>query len=259
MTLPRIAKGLPELIHRPLSRLLCGSQPGVLTGLLIGLLVAAPALSQTGSPAVTYRPHDAQAPVVTVGGSIRGSAGDLALSVLAPPTLAATATPTPDVFWHASNTVTWPVELVLVEENGEQPLFEQTLQPPLQAGIHRFTLPPEITLTEGRVYQFSIAAVVDPDIRSSDVFASALLTYRNLPLAVQDSSQTNPLRKAAAQAAAGAWYDTLSTLADAQTSPQGGSTSTASLAQAQWQALLSNAGLAHAAEAGPIHSSADGD
>ena len=152
--------------------------PGLRSLLLLGLLAAqATGWSQPGDGGETirYRPYDPEAPAATVGGSIRGSENDLSLTILAPPGLAATVSPRPVIYWHASNRINLPVELVLIEEQGEEPLAEIRVDPPNDAGIQAFELPPGITLEVNRVYQFSVAAIADENVRSNDVFASTLL------------------------------------------------------------------------------------
>ncbi|MFK7958786.1 MAG: DUF928 domain-containing protein [Lysobacterales bacterium] len=179
---------------------------------------------------ISYRPHNPSAPAATVGGSIRGAENTLALTILAPPTLAATANASPTIYWHVSQSTGLPVELVLIEEGGETALAEQVLSDPLNAGVHSFTVPPDTPLTPGTVYQFSVAAVADADIRSNDVFASTLLTFTPLQAPSAKGGATAIARRFAAQ---GAWYDALHALRTSDT-PE---------ARQLWSAMLKQASL----------------
>ncbi len=179
--------------------------------LLVVLVQPHIAWAQTGAggTAIRYQPSDPDAPAATVGGSIRGSENDLALTVIAPPGLASTISPRPVIYWHASNRINVPVELVLIEEQGEEPLAEVRLDPPLDAGMQAFELPDDVSLELGKVYQFSVAAVADENVRSNDVFASTLLRH---DMALLADPSGGSLAKAQELAAAGVWYDALALL-----------------------------------------------
>ncbi|MEM1089854.1 MAG: DUF928 domain-containing protein [Pseudomonadota bacterium] len=176
---------------------------------LAALPLAAWAQAGAGGSAIRYQPSDPNAPAATVGGSIRGSENDLSLTVIAPPGLAATISPRPVIYWHASNRINVPVELVLIEEGGEEALAEVRLDPPLDGGMQAFELPDNVSLEVGKVYQFSVAAVADENVRSNDVFASTLLQHA---MALLSDPSGGPLEKAQELAAAGVWYDALALL-----------------------------------------------
>ncbi len=187
---------------------------------------------QAADEAIAYRPHNPTAPAATVGGSIRGADNTLALTILAPPTLAATAAVSPTIYWHLSEPTELPVELVLIEEGGETALAQTVLNDPLTAGVHSFTVPQDSPLKPGTVYQFSVAVVADPDIRSNDVFASTLLTFNPMKSPpAQASAATNARR----YAAAGAWYDALHSLRGSDSAE----------AKQLWSAMLKQANLDH--------------
>ncbi|MDJ0652785.1 MAG: DUF928 domain-containing protein [Xanthomonadales bacterium] len=196
--------------------------PLLLPGLL---LLSASALAQ----GIRFEPHDATAPEATVAGSIRGAEGNLEVTVLAPPRLAATAMDAPVLYWHASGPISDPVELVLVEEGGVDPLVELRVETPLERGIHRFVLPPDTRLKPGTFYQWSVSVIPDPDARSNDVFSSALL--QRVPSTGAPSSGAQAARELAG---AGLWYDTLMALRQAKDDPE-----TARL----WRELMEQAGL----------------
>ncbi len=201
---------------------------------LMALAASSIGLSQpadgSGESALAYKPFDAGAPAATVGGSIRGAESSLSLTIIAPASLAATANARPTIYWHLSDATILPIEQVLIEEGGETPLAQQTLSEPLAAGVYGFTVPEDVSLQTGQVYQFSVAAVADPEVRSNDVFASTLLIRADIK---QPPSSGGTIENALALARLGAWYDTLELL---KSSP---------LPEAKqlWSAMLSQQGL----------------
>jgi len=94
----------------------------------------------------------------------------------------------------------------------KEPSVDLIVQPPLAAGIHAFELEGEI-LEIGTAYQWSVAVVPDPDARSNDIFASALMTRVAPPTATSPSD--DPIASAAWMAREGLWYDALATLSEA--------------------------------------------
>lgn len=166
----------------------------------------------TAQDEIVFTPYDANAPDATVGGSIRGAEGNLSVAVLAPGQLAVTAQAKPELYWFASSPVEDPVELVLIEEGGEEPVVEVTLNPPMQAGIHAFQIDQE-ALQVGTSYQWSVAVVTDPDARSNDVFASALMTRIEAPANAPEFS--DDLARARWLAGQGIWYDAMAALSQA--------------------------------------------
>ena len=182
------------------------------SGLLLGLLCNPLAAQQE----IVFKTYDPAAPEVRVGGSIRGADSELSVAVLAPAQIAVTIQDSPALYWFASDVISDPVELVLVLEGGEVPLIEVVLEPPLVAGIHRFGIPDDIHLEQGRTYQWSIAVVPDPDSRSNDVFASALMTRVPAPAGL--SSIGNSQGRANWLASNGIWYDAISELSDTKDS-----------------------------------------
>ncbi|MEM9532811.1 MAG: DUF928 domain-containing protein [Pseudomonadota bacterium] len=161
-------------------------------------------VSAAAAQSLAFTPA-ADAPPVRVGGAARGGGEALALTILAPPMLADTASPRPTIYWHASRPVENPVEIVLIEEGGEEAIFETQLAPPLTAGRHAIALPESVRLTPGTIYQLSVAAVADAQARSNDVFASTLLRRRAAPTGLPEASRA----RIEQFAASGFWFDAL--------------------------------------------------
>jgi hypothetical protein len=180
----------------------------LLWGIVLGLLSA----SLAAQDEIVFRPYDPSAPQARVGGSIRGADSELSIAVLAPGQIAVTTQASPALYWFASAPVSNPVELVLIREGGEEPLVEVVLEPPLLAGIHAFQIPATTRLENGLTYQWSIAVMPNPDSRSKDIFASALMTRVGEPAGL--SNIKGHQDRATWLASNGIWYDAITELSN---------------------------------------------
>ena len=107
-----------------------------------------------------------------------------------------------------------PVVLTLIDEQGVEPLLEVDLGRVAEPGIHAVDLAAhDVRLEPGRVYQWSIAQVVDPDQRSADIVTSGTLERRapDAELAA-GAGWRDPAARLAALARHGYWYDLLAEL-----------------------------------------------
>lgn len=176
--------------------------------------------SDSASPRITFEVPLRGAPKMRVGGGVRGvDAMDLTLSVLTPEEAGLTTKSAPTVYWYASDRVETPVEIAFTDttslEAAAVPLVDVTLSPPVDRGIHGFSLADHgVELRPDVEYQWFVAAIRDPEQRSKDIIAGGAIIYRpatanlirQLTVA-QANSQT-----AIFLAESGIWYDAVDEL-----------------------------------------------
>jgi hypothetical protein len=150
----------------------------------------------------------------------------------------------PTFFWYVSEIPEEPVEFALVESGVAQPIFVQQLQLE-KAGIIRMEMPKNLPeLVPGKEYRWTVSLVSNANRRSQDTLAQSWIkrisatTTLNQQLAEAKSDRD----RASIYAEAGAWYDALNVLLNAQsTNPTNGSIREALLS------LLERAGLTEVA------------
>ncbi len=188
-------------------------------------LAAVPAITQTlSSPQVAnpppvasqvpvYNPPLRGAPTSRVGGASRGPEnGGLALIVLAPESTGLTSHAQPTLYWYSSKGLSAPLEFTLNDEHSIKPLVDLKVTAP-RPGIHalrlNYTLKPEVE------YEWSIAAVADPNQRASDTIASGTLKRVQLPATLVDQLKRASKRELPfLYAQEGFWYDAVATLSE---------------------------------------------
>ena len=198
----------------------------LLIGLFLALpLVATPDLGQAQSlpeaaksplaaqRAPIYKPPLRGAPVTRVGGASRGlSNSDLVLSVLAPESTGLTTRAQPTLYWYSSKALTAPLEFTLNDDHSIKPLVELKI-PAAQPGLHALRLP--YTLKLDVEYQWTIAAVTDPNQRASDILASGTIKRVPPPPALTAQlNQTAQREQPFLYAQEGFWYDALAALSE---------------------------------------------
>jgi hypothetical protein len=213
--------------------------------LLPALLIApgGPAIGQQ-APSVVYVPPDLGAPPTRTLAATRGLGEAPAVQVLAPHT-GLTQAAQPTLFWYLARPAVARVELTQVGQGKTEPLLELDLGTLQTPGIHAVSLAAHgVRLEAGRLYQWSIAQVVDPTQRWADIVTTATL-QRRAPGAelAQALAGAGPAGRLAALARHGYWYD-LQTELEAQIRAQPDT--------AGWRALradlLAQVGLAEIAE-----------
>jgi len=198
--------------------------------LFIGLSMALPLVAVTviaqaqSSPQATnppsaasqvpvYNPPLRGAPTSRVGGASRGPKNsELALIVLAPESTGLTSRAQPTLYWYSSKGLSAPLEFTLNDEHSVKPLVELKVTAP-HPGIHalrlNYTLKPEVE------YQWSIAAVPDPNQRASDTIASGTLKWVQLSAMLTDQLNRASKRELPfLYARQGFWYDAIATLSE---------------------------------------------
>jgi hypothetical protein len=189
--------------------------PGLRSLALAALLLPALLIAQGGpatgqqAASVVYMPPDLGAPPTRTLAATRGLGAAPAVQVLAPPHTGLTQAAQPTLFWYLAKPATARVELALLDGQKVEPLLELDLGRVQTPGIHAVSLADhDVRLEAGRLYQWSIAQVVDPDQRWADILSSATL-QRRAPGAelAQALAGASPSGRLAALARHGYWYD----------------------------------------------------
>lgn len=174
------------------------------------------AAGQTASgalPTPVYQPPMRGAPASRVGGASRGTPGSgLVLSVLAPESTGLTLQAQPTLYWYSSEGPSVPLEFTLIDEQAIKPLVEipvNVTQPGIHALKLHYTLKPKVE------YQWSIAAVADPNQRAGDTLASGTIQYVQ-PSATLTAQMNNasPEELPFLYAQEGFWYDAIAVLSE---------------------------------------------
>jgi hypothetical protein len=182
------------------------------------MATATPAMAQSATQ-IVYVPPVKGAPSGRVGGGTRGPGapgeGAQDLEVLAPDHIGLTASAQPTLLWFLGAPVTGPVEVVIdtADLTGAPPLLEERLPQAPQPGINAVDLAAKgVRLDPGVTYRWSVAVVVDPAQRSSDIVASALIRHAP-PSPPPEMRAGDPAAAAIAFASRGYWYDAMTALA----------------------------------------------
>jgi len=169
-----------------------------------------------GAPAPVYKPPPRGAPGGRMGGGTRGISGAAVVSILAPDHVGLTMQEQPSLHWFVTQDVSSPLEITVIEPDRTPPLLEHRLAPPVRAGIYRLRLADHgVRLEPGVRYQWSVAVVTDPERRSRDLVAAALLERTDVAESLrQQIGRASPAELPALYAEAGLWYDALTALSD---------------------------------------------
>ena len=163
-----------------------------------------------------YQPPRRGAPNIRVGGGTRGLAGVTpTLHVLAPDHVGLTASEQPTLNWHMSKPGSMRLEIMLIDEEGMDPLLELSIDSSkLKAGVQSVNLADHgVKLKPGMKYQWSVVLVAEEGHRSNDIISSGMIEHRNIT-----GSLKTKLSKADSQedvfiyAQEGYWYDAISEL-----------------------------------------------
>lgn len=171
------------------------------------------ATTQVGAVGVYQLPSVGK-PRRRVGGGRRGPGDPLPeLWALVPEHVARTAREQPSLFWYLSATSAGYVQfdLALIDEGSVEPLLEVRLPGPLTPGVQRVDLGAHaVRLSAGQEYQWSLAAVVDPDQRSRDVVAIGWIERVAVPEGLDAKlAAAGTAGAASVYAESGLWYDAL--------------------------------------------------
>lgn len=173
--------------------------------------------TQTAADLPVYRPPQRGAPAARVGGGTRGPVDATAyVAVITPPHTAYTAQAQPALLWYLSKAVTTRFEFALISDADIQPMVDSMLNESMSPGIHRLSLSEfGVTLEPGKPYQWSVALVLDPDQRSSDILSSGRIRYEKTSRELEKRlQQSTPEQAVRIYAEAGYWYDAIATLSE---------------------------------------------
>jgi hypothetical protein len=179
----------------------------------------APSDAEAGLPAVSSRPPLYQLPKVgkprgRIGGGRRGPIEGVAeLHALAPDHVGQTTSAQPILYWYLAEPAAEGVafEITLIDATSIDPLLDRRLARPGQTGLQRVALSElGISLEPGQEYQWSIAAVPDPEDHAKDVVASGWIERVPAPDDIEARlAAAGPGGAAAVYGAEGLWYDML--------------------------------------------------
>jgi hypothetical protein len=165
----------------------------------------APNKAQTAALPV-YKPPPRGAPRARVGGGARGSKELPGPLALAPEHVAYTISPSPSLFWYIESVPPASAQLVftLNDAGRTEPIAEIELPRPAAPGIQRIDLSDyDLELEPGIEYEWSIALVREPDVRSRDLLGMAYVQRVPTPANLDETSVQS-------LAELGLWYDALS-------------------------------------------------
>ena len=210
---------------------------------------AAPAVQPEAAPPPVYKPPLRGAPGGRVGGASRGTIKPITplpvIDLLAPADHAGlTASAAPTLYFRVSRRVNYPMRLTISAPWQPVPVIETNIPSPPAAGIYAVRLADHrVRLDTGIVYTWSISVILNPDVPSRNIVASASLLPVPPDPRLEDAVRADPpASRAALLASAGLWYDAVAAAAglDQQTA---------------LDALMSEVGLTRPA-AGSLQSSA---
>jgi hypothetical protein len=159
-----------------------------------------------------YHPPLRGAPGGRVGGGTRGIGEELvALFALAPNHVALTVQEQPVLYWYLSKPAKYPIELTITIEKDTQPLLEKSIPLPSRSGIYSLRLSDfDIRLSTGTQYRWFLALVPDPNRRSRDIVAGAIIERVETPETLRSRLlKANREEISNIYAEAGMWYDAL--------------------------------------------------
>ena len=176
--------------------------------LLVACVVAAAfdqaAAAQAAAP--VYRSRFVDAPPARVGQASRGEGTDVQLVVLAPDRKGASAQASPRLCWFLSEPSDRSLEVVVQERGADQPLLERRLDAGA-GGFQSIDLHElGIALTPGHEYEWSVALIIDPAKRASDLFSKGVVQYVPADGPLPTGTPETMVSQFLAQ---GYWYDAI--------------------------------------------------
>jgi hypothetical protein len=172
---------------------------------------------ESASSLPKYRPPKRGAPQTRIGGGTRGPDDNTTyIAVVTPPHTGHTAKAQPTLFWFISDGTQPQFEFTLINNRDIDPMVETTLNKMMEPGIHAVHLSDyNITLEQGKSYQWTIAAVLDADHRSRDILSSGRIRYTEASQELKAQlKQATPKESIQLYAEAGYWYDAYATLSE---------------------------------------------
>ena len=163
-----------------------------------------------------YQPPRRGAPNTRVGGGTRGIAGAApSIHVLAPDHVGLTASEQPTLSWYMSKPTSMRFEFMLIDEEGDEPLLELTLDSAnLKEGIQSLNLADHgIKLKPGMQYQWSVVLIPEEGHRSNDIISSGMIERRDLTAPLKTKlNKADSNEDVFIYAQEGYWYDAVAEL-----------------------------------------------
>ena len=163
-----------------------------------------------------YQPPFRGAPNIRVGGGTRGISGvKTTIHVIAPEHVGLTVDDQPVLNWHMSNTNNMKLEVLVIDEEGIEPLLELTLDSSkLKNGMQSLKLSDHgIKLKPGIRYQWSVALIAEKGHRSNDIISSGAIEHRKLKGSIKSKlNKSNSQKDVFIYAQEGYWYDAITEL-----------------------------------------------
>jgi hypothetical protein len=163
----------------------------------------------------SYVPPKRGAPAVRIGGGTRGiGEKTLELEVFAPDHTGLTTKTQPKLYWYVSEPVVSKLEVTLINDEQNEPVFEKIIETSGAAGIQSVDLAKMgIKLKSGLEYRWFVSVIPDKNQRSNDIVASGVIKHI-VPDAELKSklSAANQLAMIDIYARNSIWFDAIDTL-----------------------------------------------
>jgi hypothetical protein len=163
---------------------------------------------------LAYRPPLRGAPAARIGGGIRGTDDALTVSVLAPDHTGWTISSAPTLYWYLSKPATSRVEVTVTTDEVIDPVLEETVEAPLDAGFAALDLAAKgVELKPGVEYQWFVSVVPDASQRSVDIISGGAIERVDPSPALKGQlAGASPRTKPQVYAGEGIWYDAIASL-----------------------------------------------
>lgn len=147
-------------------------------------------------------------------GVSRGHA-NVSVVPLAPDHIGRTVSGQPVLYWYLSKPVAFPVVFVLIDTRTVRVAHDVKMAPPFQAGVQAIHLEQlGISLEPEVPYRWYIDVVVDDHSPSRDIVSGGMIERVRPDADVPDLTRTSTIDAVRQYAAAGFWYDAISTISD---------------------------------------------
>jgi hypothetical protein len=179
------------------------------------------AVSSVKAQGITFPPTEPRgAPARTVGGGQRGRVSCLSsnppLTALAPDNnVVTTVSANPTLFWYVPTTEAKSAELVILDTNNLQKVYQTTVDIKGVPGIVKVNIPDSAALKTGKKYLWKFSLICNSENSSMEWFVTGFIerTELNLEAKTNLEKAKEPLEKVKVYANAQVWQETLSLLA----------------------------------------------
>jgi len=171
--------------------------------------------AQSTNSIPVYKPPLRGAPAGRVAGGTRGA--DQAfpyLCLIVPEHVGLTVSSQPVLYFYQSKTSPYPVEFILIQEQGISPIVETRIASPEKPGVQPIRLADYgVRLEMGIRYKWFVALVPDAQHRSKDILAAGGIEFIEQNPKMKDELAAAPMSQIPnIYAEAGVWYDAFHSL-----------------------------------------------